>query len=125
MSWFDVELNAQADSTAGRIATVHLHDGDPGDTGLDNEVSGGSYAPATPTFEAAGAEGPLGATDQPETVGRAWCAPSFSVPADTTLTHYSYRDVTDEVLGTFALPADEYFPDAGTYAPSVGVGPVI
>lgn len=122
MSWFDVELNAQADSLTARLVTVHLHDDDPGVTGLDNEVSGGSYAAVTLDWSASGVEGPLG-SEQPATVGCAYAAPDFEVPADVTVTHRSYRDGGGVVRGVFELVPSEHFAIAGTYTPNVAVGP--
>lgn len=120
MSWFDSELNAQADWEAGRIASTQFHSGDPGVLGTANEISGASGAP---TFNAAGAVGPLGASDQPATVGVAWADLSVSIPADTYVRWYTHRDSGGAVLGAFSVP-EEYFASAGTYSPNLGVGQV-
>lgn len=115
------ELNAQADDVVGRAATVHLHDGDPGATGLSNELSGGSYAAVAPSFNAGGAEGPDGASSQPATDGVAWAKPSFTVPA-ATITYWSMQDSGGDCLGYWPVdPAAAV--EAGTYSPSVAVGP--
>lgn len=123
--WTDAELNAKADDTAGRIVTMHLHTGAPGVSGTANQATGGSpaYAPVTLAFEPAGDEGPLGASDQPATVGVAWAAPSFNLPPGD-YTHYSYRGAASVFLGSDVLPSAPYsVVTQEVYSPNVAVGP--
>ena len=102
--WSDVELNTQADAVATRCVEVGLHDGDPGATGLDNEASGGSpaYARVPHNAEPAGDEGSLGAS-QPATVGLAWAAPVWDVPAGVW-TWVSFWAAGDVFMGRVQLP---------------------
>jgi len=81
-NWTDAALNARADAEALLVDAFSLHTGDPGAAGTSNEATGGSpaYARITPTWEAAGVEGALGAS-QPATVGIAWTDVTFDVPA--------------------------------------------
>lgn len=117
----DAELNAEADWKAGRHVEMGIHDGDPGAAGTDNEATGGGYARITVAWEAAGDEGPLGATYQPATVGVAYAAPMFDLPAGDW-THYTYWDgVTLRESGT--LPTTFSLGSAGTYQPNCAVGP--
>ena len=116
MPWLDAELNAQADSLASRLVTAYVHSGDPGD-GTANVVDS-----APLTWSAAGDAGSLG-SEQPATVGCAYAAPEFDLPADVTLTHRSYRDGGGVVRGVFELVPSEHFAAAGTYIPNVAVGP--
>lgn len=120
MPFLDDELNAQADDAAGRAATVHLHTGDPGVTGLDNELTGGGYAAVAPGFLAGGVEGPLGATQQPATVGVAWGAPAFTVPA-ATITYWSLRLAGGACQGYWPVTATPV--EAGAYTPNIAIGP--
>ena len=123
IDWTDAELNAKADDTAGRIDGMGIHDGDPGAAGTANEATGGTpaYARVDPAFAAAGVEGALGATDQPATVGVAWGAPSFDLPAGDW-THYSFWSGATFV-GSGSLPTTYSVVSDSTYAPNVGVGP--
>jgi len=108
------ELNADADFQAGRIGALSLHTASPGTTGA-NETAGGApaYARQPITWAAAGAVGPLGATAQPATPGRAWSSEaSFDVKAGA----YTYAGCWSAVAGTyrggFALAASQGNPNA-------------
>jgi hypothetical protein len=121
----DAERNADADRAAGAIAYLSLHTATPGITGA-NEATGGSpaYARKAPTFNAAGAIGPLGGTLQPATVGVAWSSQvTFDVPAGS-YTHWgSWSAIT---VGTFkrgnVLAANQSPGSQGQILLSIGVG---
>lgn len=121
VSWTDATLNAQANEDAGRCAFVSLHTGDPGSTGA-NEASGGSpaYARQPLSFNAAGTEGPLGAS-QPATVGVAWGEATFDLPAGD-YTHYGYWNGSTFVGGGL-LPSDVVLAAQGSQQVSFAVGP--
>lgn len=126
ITWTDAELNAQADAQATSCAYASLHTASPGSTGA-NEVTGGSpaYAREALTFSSGGAEGPLGASAQPATVGVAWAAATFDLPAGS-FTHYGYN--TDSSgPGTFrgggALSTTVTMGGDGTQQVSFSVGP--
>lgn len=126
VDWTDATENAQADEDAARCPYVSLHTGAVGSTGA-NEATGGSpaYARKALTFNAAGVEGPLGAT-QPATVGVAWGSASFDIPAGTYTDFGLWSAVS---AGTFRGGAE--LPVVGgvtvasqsTLAVSVAVGP--
>jgi len=122
----DAERNADADRAAGVIAYLSLHTATTGITGAA-EASGGSpaYARQAPTFNAAGAVGPLGATAQPATVGVAWSSEViFDVDAGTYTNWGAWSAVT---AGTFrrgnVLAATQSPGTQGQIKLSVGVGP--
>jgi hypothetical protein len=117
----DAELNAEADWKAGRHVEMSIHDGAPGAAGTDNEASGGGYARVTVAWEAAGDDGPLGAGVQPGSVGRAWAAPMFSLPAGDW-THYAYWDGLT-LRETGDLPTTYTLASAGSYQPNCVTGP--
>lgn len=79
----DVDRNADANACVSRITHFSLHTTTPGITGAAEAVGGTpAYARKVPSFNAAGAVGPLGATLQPATVGIAWSnTMTFDVPA--------------------------------------------
>jgi hypothetical protein len=85
------------------VTHVSAHTADPGDTGL-NEVTGGSYARVSITFNAPSA----GAIDSSNT-------PSISIPAGTTVTHVGYWDAPTggNFLG-YTDMTDEVYSNAGT-----------
>lgn len=122
----DAERNADADRAAGAIAYLSLHTATPGTTGA-SEATGGSpaYARKPPTFNSAGAVGPLGGTAQPATVGCAWSsAVTFDVPAGS-FTHWgAWSAVT---AGTYrrgnVLAATQSPGSPGQIVLSIGVGP--
>lgn len=124
----DAELNAMADAEAARISALSLHTASPGTTGA-NEATGGApaYARKAVTFNAAGAVGPLGATAQPATVGKAWSSQvTFDVPAGT-YTHFGAWSATSG--GTYrtgnALAASQGNASAQSQVQvSICVGPV-
>lgn len=103
----DVLLNRDADYLASQVAEVSVHTGDPGSDGTANEASGGSYARQVPTWEDAGVEGPLGASVQPATPGRAYSAVTFPVPAGT-YTHLGTWDSLGEFMGSTVLPGSGF-----------------
>jgi hypothetical protein len=117
----DAELNAEADWKAGRHVTMSIHTGDPGVAGTANEASGGGYTRETVTWGAGGAAGALGSTYQPATVGVAWGAPTFDLPAGT-FTHYAYWNGST-LRETGTLPTSYVLGSAGTYQPNCAVGP--
>ena len=122
----DAERNADADRAAGVIAYLSLHTATTGVTGAA-EASGGSpaYARLAPTFNAAGAVGPLGGTAQPATVGVAWSSEvTFDVAAGSYTNWGGWSAVT---AGTFrrgnVLAATQSPGSQGQIKLSVGVGP--
>lgn len=123
----DVEKNYLADQEAARIAALSLHTADPGTTGA-SEATGGSpaYARKTVTFNAAGAAGPLGATLQPATVGKAWSSEVTFDLAAGTYTHMGAWSAT--TAGTYrggnALSASQTLTAQGQVKVSIAVGPV-
>jgi len=106
MSNFTVDaLNIAADAVAGDIATVSLHSADPGDTGL-NELSGGSYARQSVTFD-------------PATGGDAFVnnSPTFDVPPDGTVAWLGFWDGagTPEFKVGVQVVTETYSENGGTY----------
>lgn len=100
----DTSKNLMLNELASAAVYVSLHTGDPGATGL-LEVTGGSYARQSITWNAAAA-GNLDSSNQPV----------FNVPASTTVTHVGLWSAI--TLGTFYGSfdvADETFNNAGTY----------
>lgn len=88
----DTERNAKADADAARFTHASLHTGAPGtSTTPANEATGGSpaYTRKAIAWNAAGAVGPLGASQQPATPGTAWASVTFDAPAGT-YTHIGY-----------------------------------
>lgn len=124
----DAERNYLADQEAARITHLSLHTATPGTTGA-SEATGGSpaYARKAVTFTAAGAQGTLGATLQPATVGVAWSDEVvFDVPAGS-YTHWgSWSAVTAGTyrLGNVILPATQTPASQAQINHSVGVGPM-
>lgn len=127
VEWTDAVLNAQADEDAARCPYASLHDDDPAGTGA-NELSGGSpaYARKALDFNAAGTEGPLGAS-QPATVGVAWGSAVFDVPAGVTVTDYGLWSAVSggTFRGSGPVPVEGGidFVSQSTLAVSVAVGP--
>ncbi len=78
IQWTDAVLNAQASGTFTQPDEVRAHTDDPGAAGTSNLIAGSS---ASLTWETAGAEGPLGAS-QPATAGKAYAAPSIDAGSD-------------------------------------------
>jgi len=122
----DAERNADADRAAGAIAYLSLHTATPGTTGA-SEATGGSpaYARQPPTFNSAGAVGPLGGTAQPATVGVAW---SSQVTFDVAAGSYSHWGGSSAVTGgTYrrgnVLAATQSPGSQGQILLSIGVGP--
>lgn len=123
----DAELNYLADQEAARWSYASIHTASPSTTGA-NEATGGSpaYARKVPTFNAAGAVGPLGAGSQPATPGVAWSDEmTFDAPAGT----YSHFGGWSAVsAGTFrggnVLASSQVLSAQGTVKVSLKVGPV-
>ena len=123
----DADRNALADSEAARISFLSLHTATPGITGAA-EATGGTpaYARKPPTFNAAGAIGPLGGTLQPATVGVAWSSEVIFDVAAGSYTHWgSWSLVTAGVfrIGN-VLSATQSPGSQGQIKLSIGVGPV-
>lgn len=126
IDWTDAVENAQADEDAARCPYASIHTASPAGTGA-NEATGGSpaYARKALTFEAAGDEGPLGAS-QPATVGVAWGSAVFDLPAGTFTDWGLWSAVTAGTFrGSGEIPIDGGFTLAsqGTLTVSVAVGP--
>lgn len=123
----DASANALADNEAGRIAFLSLHTATTGITGAA-EATGGSpaYARKAPTFNAAGAVGPLGAGLQPATVGVAWSSEvTFDVAAGTYTNWGSWSLVTAGVFQIGNVLAASQSPGSqGQIKLSIGVGPM-
>lgn len=121
----DAERNALADNQAARIDELSLHTATPGTTGA-SEATGGSpvYARKIPTFNAAGAVGPLGGTLQPATVGIAWSSEVvFDVPAGT-YTYWGSWGSSTYRIGNILLPGSQAMVTQGQIRHSIGVGSV-
>lgn len=122
----DAERNADADRAASAIGALSLHTASPGTTGA-NEASGGSpaYGRKAPTFNAAGAVGPLGATAQPATVGVAWSSEVIFDADANTYTHWgAWSALTGGVFKRGnVLTASQILTAQGFIALSIGVGP--
>lgn len=126
IDWTDAEDNDLADYRAARCPYVSLHDGAAGGSGA-NEISGGSpaYARKALSFNAAGAEGPLGAS-QPATVGVAWGSAVLDVPAGTVVEWGLWSASTGGTFrGSGLIPVEGglTFDSQGTLTVSVPVGP--
>ena len=126
IDWTDAVENAQADQDAARCPYASIHTGAAGSTGT-NEATGGSpaYSREALSFNAAGAEGPLGAS-QPATVGIAWGSATFDLPAGTFVEYGLWSASTGGTFrGSGALPIDGglVLASQGTLSVSVAVGP--
>ena len=88
------------------INFAKIHTADPGASGSENEVTGGSYAGQTITWTPATA-GNLDSSNQP----------TFEIPAGVTVSHYSLWSggTAGTCLATGALSASEAFAGAGQY----------
>lgn len=126
----DAARNAATDAVAALITHLSLHTATPGITGAA-EATGGTpaYARKAVTFNASGAQGPLGLTLQPATVGKAWSNElTFDLPAGT----YSYWGSWSAVTaGTFRVgntvdvagtPTPQVLASQGQVKHSVGIG---
>lgn len=101
MSFSTDGINLMLDTLAP--AFISAHTGDPADSGV-NEVSGGSYARQSITWNAAAAKN-LNSSN----------VPSIPIPAATTVTHLGFWDALSG--GTYLGSADitdETFASAGT-----------
>ena len=123
----DAERNALADLQASRITELSLHTESPGITGA-NEAVGGTpaYARKAVTFTAAGAQGVLGASLQPATVGIAWSSEvTFDVPAGS-YTHWGAWGATSTYrIGNTLLPGTQSPTSQSQIRHSIGVGGVV
>ena len=115
MPWTDAVQNARADREAAVTPTLTLHVGDPGSTGA------GEVASAALTWSAGGAAGPETSV-QPATVGVAYAAPSVSLPASSSITHYGFRSGAT-FLGGFRLSSPIETTAAETRTIPVRIGP--
>lgn len=104
MAWAESTLNAGADAVAGTANELRLYLGDPSAGGV--ELSGGSYAPQTPSFPAA---------SQGETTDTV----TFAIPVGG---HFDYAGVFDgaTLVNQAGLPEEQYG-SAGTYDLTVDV----
>ena len=95
--------NVALDAIAAVAGYVSLHTGDPGGTGA-NEVVGGSYARQAGTWNAASG----GNLDNSN-------APSFSVPASTTVSHFGLWSAPTggTYYGSGSLSSSESYGAAG------------
>lgn len=116
MSWLDTTLNLDADDAAARRATLTMHTGDPGSTGANQDAS------AALSWENGGDPGTV-STVQPATPGVAYAAPSVNLSADSTYTHYGFRDGGGAWLGGFPLPQPIQTTAAETRTIPVRIGP--
>lgn len=116
MSWLDTTLNLDADDAAARRATLTMHTGDPGSTGANEDVT------AALSWENGGDPGAV-ATVQPATPGVAYAAPSVNLSADSTYTHYGFRDGGGAFMGGFRLPTPIVTTDAVSRVIPVRIGP--
>lgn len=122
ITWTDARLNAMADEDATACAYGSLHTASPGSTGT-NEATGGGYTREALTWSAGGAEGPLGASVQPATVGVAWAAPTFDLAAGSYTHGGMWDDLTGNWLGGGALATTVTLGADGTQQVSFAVGP--
>lgn len=96
--------NAMLNHLSTLAASVSIHTATPGTTGI-NEVTGGTYAKQTVTWNAS-AIGNLDSSNQPV----------FDIPAGTTITHFGIWNAAGTVFyGGELLSASETYTDAGTY----------
>lgn len=116
MSWLDAVANDDADALAAERATLTLHTADPGSTGASQDAS------AALSWSSAGSAGPE-STVQPATPGVAYAAPSVSLSASTTYTHYGFRDGGGAFMGGFRLPTPIVTTDAVSRVIPVRIGP--
>ena len=123
----DTELNYVADQEAGRIGFLSLHTANPGTTGA-SEATGGSpaYARKAVTFNSAGAVGPLGASLQPATAGKAWSSEvTFDLAAGTYSHVGGWTLVTGgSFRGGNSLASSQTLSGQGQVKVSIAVGPV-
>lgn len=112
IQWTDDVLDAQAAGSWAQPDEVRVHTDDPGVAGTSNLISGSDTAL---TWEAAGAEGPLGASLQPATAGRAYAAPTVTLSADGEWLSFWLADVFQ---GRVQCPSTAV---AGTYQPNLAL----
>lgn len=110
--WTDAALNAQAAGTFDQPNQVRVHTADPGVAGTSSLISGSE---TTVTWSTAGAVGPLGASSQPATAGRAYAAPTVTLSADGTWLSF-WRSGT--FLGRVQCPQTAV---AGSYQPNLAL----
>lgn len=97
-------FNTGLDAMVGDINSVSLHEADPDPSGT-NEVSGGSYARQTPSWDSAsGGAVSLGSSM------------SFDVPGGSTVAYVGLWDSAGPTWkGSIALDASESFSGDGTF----------
>lgn len=97
-------FNTGLDAMVGTADSVSLHESDPDPSGT-NEVSGGSYARQTPTWDAASG----GAVSISSSI-------SFDVPGGSTVAYVGLWDSTGPTWkGSIELSASESFSGDGTF----------
>jgi hypothetical protein len=79
IQWTDDVLNAQAEGSWTPPDEMRVHTDDPGAAGTDDLIADSDVALV---WEAAGDEGPLGASLQPATAGRSYAAPTATLSDD-------------------------------------------
>jgi len=104
MPFFNVSKNSMLDAISTVYIYMSLHEGTPSTDG-SNEVSGGSYARQSVTWNsAASGEAALSSNI------------SFSVPAGTTVSVVGiFATSTGTTIGGYATVTSEGFAGAGTY----------
>lgn len=114
IQWTDAVLNAQAAGTWTPPDEMRVHTDDPGAAGTSNLITGSDVAL---TWEAAGAEGPLGASQQPATAGRSYAAPIATLSEEGTwLSFWLGATFQGRVQCPTAAPAGTYQPNLALVA---------
>jgi hypothetical protein len=96
--------NVMLDALGALAVKAALYTGDPGATGVSNEVAGGSYARKTCAWSASDA----GEMDLNGSV-------VFDVPGSTTVSFVGFWNTGGTVFYGSADVTDEVFANAGTY----------
>ena len=112
IQWTDDVLNAQAAGTFTPPDEMRVHSDDPGAAGTDNLIADSDVAL---TWETAGAEGPLGASQQPATAGRSYAAPIATLSEEGSW--LSFWDGAT-FMGRVVAPTTA---TAGTYQPNLAL----
>ena len=115
IQWTDAVLNAQAAGTWEQPDEVRVHSDDPGDAGTDNLIADSD---AVLVWEAAGAEGPLGASAQPATAGRSYAAPVVTLGSGTGATPWLSFWLVGVFQGRVQAPSEA---PAGSYQPNLAL----
>lgn len=98
--------NLMLDSLASNLLLLSLHSGDPGATGANNEISGGTpaYARKAITWNSA-ASGALDSSSQPE----------FDVPSGVTVAYVGYWSSDGNTFYGSKAVTNETFASQGKY----------